>query len=296
MPSPHILVHLPYLSALADIGSFTLAAQHMNITQAAMSYQIKQLETKLDNTLVIRGSGSRLSLTSAGKALVCEYQHCAKRLSLVINSLNHTKGLGELRISASVDFGSLVMPKVLMILKQMAPALSVKLHVSDDVVDLTTSDWDMAIRSKNLDTIHLEDSPPLYSSPLYMVASPAYLAGTGAPKRPKDLLQHTLLIRGDSKHKSWSKVLKEHALEINQIDSTYALGSTIAIREAAREGLGLALLPEFMVKDYLDLGLLVPILASFTKTHHVDFHLARLQLPQLASHEKLLREVFSLYN
>jgi DNA-binding transcriptional LysR family regulator len=59
--TPHIIAHLPYLAALAETGSFTSAAAQMNITQAAMSYQIKALEEKLNALL----SSSTASLTSA---------------------------------------------------------------------------------------------------------------------------------------------------------------------------------------------------------------------------------------
>ncbi len=289
--SPHILVHLPYFAAVADTGSFTAAAAVMNITQAAMSYQIKQLETKLNTTLVIRNSGSFLSMTSAGQTLVTEYRQCAKRLGIVLDGLRHGDGLGELRLSAPLDLGSLLIPKVLVALKYIAPQLSVKLHVSDDIVDLSTSDWDMAIRSNSPQKTMKSDA--IYSCGLCLVGSPQYFTHTAKPERFNDLTDHTILIRDTAKHRSWSTLFAGEGLSIGQCPRTTSLGSTIAIREAAKEGLGLALLPEFVVEDYLATGQLVSCLSAFTKKQRLSFYLARLDLPQLDSYENILRQAFS---
>lgn len=283
--SPHVLSHLPYLAALAEAASFTGAASQMNITQAAMSYQIKSLEEKLNCTLVVRQSGSRLRLTAAGEQLTQEYLFCAKRLEMLLQQMNHEAGLGTLRISTPVDFGSLLMPKIIARIKNIAPRLNIELHTSDEVVDLSSSLWDMAIRS-----VALSDEKLLYSSKICLVCSDKYQIRYGAPKSIPDIKNHIVLLRKNSNHRTWSELLKAHSLNVDHFEETMTLGNTIALKEAAKEGLGIALLPEFVVlEDIVDkkLDVLLPV---HTKNMQANFYLSKIQTPQTQSYEKLLFE------
>lgn len=283
--SPHVLSHLPYLAALAEAASFTGAAGQMNITQAAMSYQIKSLEEKLNCTLVVRQSGSRLRLTAAGEQLTQEYLFCAKRLEMLLQQMNHEAGLGTLRISTPVDFGSLLMPKIIARIKNIAPRLNIELHTSDEVVDLSSSLWDMAIRS-----VALSDEKLIYSSKICLVCSDKYQVKYGAPKSISDIKNHIVLLRKNSKHRTWSELLKAQSLTVDHIEETMTLGNTIALKEAAKEGLGIALLPEFVVReDIIDKKLNV-LLPGHTKKMQANFYLSKIQTPQTQSYEKLLFE------
>jgi len=159
------------------------------------------------------------------------------------------------------------------------------------VIDLSTSDWDMAIRTNA--NRHVAESDPVYSCELCLVASPRYLAHRPAPKYVTELVDHVVLLREGNKHRNWSKLLEDEAIGVDQFGLVMSLGSTIAIREAAREGLGVALLPAFVVQEYLESGLLLSFLPLLTKKQKVNFYLARLELPQLRSYADLLRQAFS---
>ena len=284
-PSPHVIAHLPYFAALAETQSFTGAAAQMNITQAAMSYQIKSLEEKLNCTLVIRQSGSQLKLTNAGEVLINEFMYCAKRLGLVFDQLNHEAGGGILRISTPVDFGSLLMPKILSRLKDLAPKLIVELHTSDEVVDLSSSHWDMAIRStKNSDAV------PLYTSKVVLVASKKYKKQHGLPKDLTDIPNHTVLLRENSKHRTWASLLTPHDLPISCIQQKIILGNTIALKEAAKEGLGIALLPEFVVAEDIAERKLEILLKKETSALGSSFYLSKIDAVQMNTYEQILRK------
>jgi DNA-binding transcriptional LysR family regulator len=285
--TPHIIVHLPYLAALAETGSFTGAAAQMNITQAAMSYQIKALEEKLNCTLVMRQSGAQLKLTNSGELLMSEYRYCAKRLGIVLDQLNHGDGKGVLKISTPVDFGSLLMPKAMAKLKLLAPGLHIDLHTSDDNVDLATSKWDMAIRS------HVNgEQAPIYTSKICLVVSKAYKKRCGAPKNIHEVNQHTILIREQAKHRAWTALLAQHELTFDHIQDRMILGNTIALKEAAKEGLGIALLPEFVVREDIKDKKLDVLLPTFTASLASKFFLSKINAAQLQSYEELLRKVF----
>lgn len=285
--TPHIIAHLPYLAALAEAGSFTLAAQQMNITQAAMSYQIKALEEKLNCTLVIRQSGARLKLTSAGELLITEYLYCAKRLNMVLQQLNHGEGKGILKISTPVDFGSMLMPKAMAALKILAPDLHIDLHTSDDMIDLATSKWDMAIRSY-LNT----DQPPIYTSKICLVVSESYKKRCGIPKTIQDINKHTVLMRENANHRTWTTLLAQNDLSIDYIQDRMIMGNTLALKEAAKQGLGIALLPEFVVREDISEKKLAVLLPKITTTLSSNFYLSKINASQLQSYEQLLRQVF----
>lgn len=285
--TPYIIAHLPYLAALAEAGSFTLAAQHMNITQAAMSYQIKALEEKLNCTLVIRQSGAQLKFTSAGELLITEYLYCAKRLNMVLQQLNHGEGKGILKISTPVDFGSMLMPKAMAALKILAPDLHIDLHTSDDMVDLATSKWDMAIRSY-LNT----DQPPIYTSKICLVVSESYKKRCGIPKTIQDINKHTVLMRENANHRTWTTLLAQNDLSIDYIQDRMIMGNTLALKEAAKQGLGIALLPEFVVREDISEKKLAVLLPKITTTLSSNFFLSKINASQLQSYEQLLRRVF----
>lgn len=285
--TPHIIAHLPYLAALAEAGSFTLAAQQMNITQAAMSYQIKALEEKLNCTLVLRQSGAQLKLTSAGELLITEYLYCAKRLNMVLQQLNHGEGKGILKISTPVDFGSMLMPKAMAALKILAPDLHIDLHTSDDMVDLATSKWDMAIRSY-LNT----DQPPIYTSKICLVVSESYKKRCGIPKTIQDINKHTVLMRENANHRTWTTLLAQNDLSIDYIQDRMIMGNTLALKEAAKQGLGIALLPEFVVREDISEKKLAVLLSKITTTLSSNFYLSKINASQLQSYEQLLRRVF----
>lgn len=281
----HLVSHLPYLAAVYRHKSFTHAAASLFVSQTAISYQIKKLEGKLDCQLVIRQPGSRLRFTADGDALVKAYLHCEKLLSVAVEGLNHKEGQGILRLSTPVDFGSMVMPRVIAQVMQVAPKMKIELHSGDENVSLENGIWDMTIRSR-LKPL----KSALYSSPiLLVVGSEYYSTNDKEPKNLRDLCQHTILLRQNSNNKSWKKLVGHPA----SFSSTLTFGTTLGMREAARENLGVALLPEFVVKDELKSGELVQLLPRSTEKLNVYFDLMKIDAVQTNSYEALLRDAFT---
>ena len=285
-----IISHLPYLAEVARAHSFTKAAEAMHLTQSALSYQIKQLEEKTGTKLLLRQSGSQIILTSAGENLVNEYNHCAKRLSLALAQLDHQDMRGELRITAPVDFGSLLMPKIMAYIQEKAPNLRVDLHTSDSVIDLNASRWEMGIRVNAQSQVI--DPEPLLTANIQLVTSPGYLETRGTPTSLLSLSKHTILVRESSHYRSWSMLFEQHDITMDQLQNRIVLGNSFAIREAAKQGLGIAILPTFIVEEDLENQSLIPLLPD--KTQHITgtFYIARIDVPQLASYETLLRSAF----
>lgn len=289
---PHLLIHLPYLAQVARFNSFTKAAEALHVTQAAVSYQVKQLETKTGNRLVTRQSGGKTQLTEAGRLLVAEFNHCDKRLRLALEHLDFESNAGVLRITTPVDFGSVVMPKVLLHLQGSAPHLKVHCHTSDVSIDLEQSDWDMAISFLPHDS--REESSVVYRSALVIVASNAYLEQHGAATTAGELLNHQLLTRYGSSHRNWQAVFAGTS-DIGNARHLVSVGNTFALLEGAKQGLGIAVLPKFCVAEALAGGLLRVVCPQLLLPE-VRFCLRKIQAPQINHYEKLLRNALSELN
>lgn len=281
MKAHHLLGHLPYLAALYRSQSFTKAAASLHVSQTAMTYQIKQLETKLSCTVVMRQSGAKIRFTADGEALVKEYMVCEQRLDLAVQALQHSEGRGVLRLSTPVDFGSILMPKLLAMIEIMAPELVVELHSGDELVDLGHQRWDVAIRG-SIDPV--DDA--LFVSPISLLASRDYAEMHGLPASLDDLREHRVLVRQGSEGRSWSRLYQERP----RLTKLLMLGNTLGMREAAREGLGIALLPEFVAAQEISRGQLIKILPNATSNLNVHFCIQRIESQQTQSYEKLLRE------
>ena len=290
----HLISHLPFLAAVAQCGSFTRAAEQSNISQAAMSYQIRQLEQKLGVTLVIRQSGSRIQLTNAGKLLAEEYRACEKRLRMVLETIDPKKLKGVLRLTTPVDFGSLVMPQVLAVLQELAPLLKIELSATDELVDLANSHFDFSIRTQEIGA-GLEHEC-LTVSQKSVVASAAYLAKHGTPTAISDLIKHTLLTRSLIPNQSWQQLLSQHkqTIKFSDAEHTMVLGNIFALAEGAKASLGIAVLPNFVIADAIVKKEVQPILQQHYSPLETRFYLSSVKTQQSEPLKKLLLQALTV--
>lgn len=284
--SRHLIGHLPFLAAVARCQSFTVAAESLHVSQAAVSYQIRQLERKLGLLLVVRQSGSRIYLTSAGQTLVNEYLECEKRLQLTLENLGSDDPKGTLNMTVPVDFGSAVMPAVMVRLAQSAPQLQVNLHVSDDVVDMVSNQIDLAIRTNA--QIHGMKYALLARSRKHLVASRGYLKQFGTPCNIEELAEHRLLVRGTQSTFSWQQLLGQAGLSLEDMPQKTNLGNTFAMAEGVRQGLGMAILPRFILVSELRRGSVIPLLEQYSTPLVTDFYLIHLPAPQMGRFADLI--------
>lgn len=284
----HLIAHLPYFAAVAKYQSFTLAAESLFVSQAAVSYQIRQLEMKLDILLVVRQSGSRVYLSNAGKQLAAEYQACERRLEQTLQNLQPTKLAGRLRLTAPVDFASKVLPYVLKELQIQASDLKIELQVTDALVDVLADGFDFAIRTV-ASTERLQHEVVALARKS-IVASPSYLAQHPIPQCLNHLSTHTLLVRGLGQYFSWNQLLGTEGLSLTSDYPTLALGNTFALEEGAKAGLGLALLADFAIQEALQNGQLLRVLPERTQALSTTFYLSYFASPQA----EVLKQVLQL--
>ncbi|KGD78703.1 LysR substrate-binding domain-containing protein [Pantoea vagans] len=257
--------HLHWLTVLAEQGSFTRAAERLDVSKAAMSQKIKELE-KIAGVLLVQRTTRSVRLTSAGEKLVEELREPFARIEQSFFSVRDTAGpvRGLVRITAPVAFARQQLVPIIGEFLRDYPQVRLQLDVTDRIVSLSSEGFDLAIRhSDTLPETHV--ALPLCDTQTVLVASPAYLNQQGIPNTPQDLVQHNCLYypRGVESPR-WRFVTAADGEEVQvRIQGSFATNNSESIRDAALQGLGIAMLPDFSAREALAAGLLQQVLPEW---------------------------------
>jgi DNA-binding transcriptional LysR family regulator len=257
------LERMAIFARVVEDKSFSAAARNLNLSKSLVSKQVTQLEKSLGVRLLNRTTRA-LSVTDAGAVL---YEHCSRiveeleEAKLAVGRLQ-AEPRGLLRISAPVAFGRLHIATALPRFLDAYAELKIDMVTTDRFVDLAEEGYDLVIRIVD------QPAPNLVARQLApvtrrMVATPEYFARYGVPGSPTDLEKHNCLtytyfnpedpwrLRGPNGDIS---VRASGNLRVNDDD---------ALAEAVMKGLGLALLPTFIIGKELQAGRLRSVLAEY---------------------------------
>ncbi|MFM2478576.1 LysR substrate-binding domain-containing protein [Celerinatantimonas sp. MCCC 1A17872] len=258
-----------------DKGSFSQAADVLGVTPTMFSRYIRELEYSLGYKLINRTTRKQ-GLTRAGE---CYYAYCLKLIATAKEAkeaLHHLDDeiTGSIRISAPVVFGNRILaPLVAQFLLQY-PGVYIDMDLSDRRVDLIEENYQIAIRIGNV----LDDGVVAIALPSYqmvLAASPSYLNQHGIPTHPDDLTAHNCICFSQwhaSRFWKMSNNSKEYSVDIRP---RLVSNSGETIRQAALNGLGIALNSTLTLKDDIKAGRLIRVLADF-KVASRPMHLLRL--------------------
>ncbi len=233
--------------AVAQAGSFTHAADLLNLSQSAVSRQISALEDSLGVSLFHRHARG-LILTEQGDLLVKTVQDVFAKLNSVEDMLTETKDnpQGRLRVTTTVAFGSVWLTSRLKDFIHAYPKIEVSLRLDERDLDLAMREADVAIR------FHEPKEPDLIqrhlgSLKVMLFAAPEYLAARGTPKTFEDLAQHDVVIYGDGVQPFVSVNWIVDELERRNMTSNAVLrvNNIYGIYRAVKSGIGIAMLPEY---------------------------------------------------
>lgn len=265
MASPELnLNRLAVFVALVRAGSFTAAAEQLGTTKAMVSQHIAKLEEELGVTLLVR-STRRMALTEAGHFF---HEDCARVLAdaeAAVSRLGECRDtpLGTLRVAAAGDHGPAIVAPVLAEYASLHPQVSVELVVSDEIVDLIAERFDLAIRIGWLRDSSLR-AAQLSTFRQCLVASPAYLAKHGTPAAPDELAAHDWIslsvLSSPTRWTFTDAAGVEHAVRMRAVASA---NSTLATHAFVVAGLGLSVLPDYVVDADLASGRLVSVLDGY---------------------------------
>ncbi|WP_210114651.1 LysR family transcriptional regulator [Pseudoalteromonas sp. KS88] len=249
---------LELLLAVIEFGGFSAAADALNIQVARISRSVTKIEKALNTAILIRTT-RRVMLTDEGKKFIDAVTLGLKQIQNAESSLI-VKGKvlqGKLRVDAVSPFIFHQLTPHINAFTKAYPEIEIELNSNEGIVDLIEKRTDVAIRIGKLEdsTLHAR---ALGKSPLFVVASPKYIAQNGLPKTPDELKNHKLI--GFSNIKSLNQWPVKGLNNVNP-DMTASNGETI--RQLALSGSGITCLSGFMVNSDIAEGRLISLLEPY---------------------------------
>ncbi|MBW7962904.1 LysR family transcriptional regulator [Bradyrhizobium sp. BR 10261] len=251
--------------AVVEAGSFVAGGQSMGLSRSAAGKAVMRLEDRLATRLLNR-STRKLSVTSEGRVFYERGLQVIASIDQAEASVAKKSGTprGVLRLTAPDAFGRLVVLPLLQKYLLQWPGIQVEASFSDRVADLVEEGFDLAIRIGLTAPDTRLVSRVVASYEAILCAAPAYLAGRGEPRNIDDLAAHDgLIFSSRNQRQGWRFREAGGPWSRAQVRSRLRLDSGEALRDCALAGLGLVLLPDFLIKDDLRAGRLRRLLPGF---------------------------------
>lgn len=252
---------------VVETGSFTQAAQSLDVPNATVSKWVKALENHLGVKLLERTTRS-VTVTTDGAAYYERTRHLLSELDDVESTLGRAQASprGVLRIDTGGAVASGILIPALPAFRSRYPDIQVRLSVTDRTADLIAENIDCAIRNT-------ADDPDLVSHPIGALswttcASPAWLARHGTPKHPRDIVDRKMPVAGYfSASSGVTQPLRfqrgNERVTLEGVVNDVLVSDSSAQLATALAGMGLVHTLDFMVRPAIEQGTLVPILASW---------------------------------
>ena len=254
--------------AAASAGSFTQAGETLNMSQSAVSRQVSALENNLKIKLFHRHARG-LQLTEQGDLLFDTVAEVIGKLQtaemLLYDSKN--KPSGELRISATLGFGTVWLTQCLREFMELYPEIKIELLLNDEQVDISMREADVAIWALEPTQSDLIRRT-LFTMRFHAYASNSYIRRYGAPTSIDDLDKHRIISYSGKPAKhlaptSWLETAGRDGK--NPRDAVLRVNNVVAMKYAVRSGIGIAMLPDYLIdgeSDFIEVlsGLELPTL------------------------------------
>jgi DNA-binding transcriptional LysR family regulator len=235
--------------AVAEAGSFTRAGDILNLSQSAVSRQVSSLEESLQVPLFHRHARG-LMLTEQGEILFKTAREVLAKLNMaearIIESRERPKG--PLKITTTIAFGSIWLAPRLKEFLEDNPDIEVSLVLTDNELDLSMREADVAIRMTTPTQSDLVQRR-LMTLTYHVFAAPSYLQKHGMPRKPEDLDHHRLVVFGEDARPPVPNL--NWLLEAGRTDggrrrAFLKVNSTYGIFRAVQSGIGIAALPQYL--------------------------------------------------
>ena len=248
---------------LGEQRSFSAAARDLKVKQSTASKWVAELERQLGTALVERTTRS-LHLTDAGRRLHARARELIAAFEAMTEEVtqNREVPMGRVRLSAPVVFGRLFVAPALTEFVKRHPRIDLEIVLNDRYVNLVEEGIDLAVRvGVPADTT--ARGHKLAESRRFLVASPAYVRARGLPATPRALREHECLLHGDAKTAIWRFSRGGEQERPVPVKGRISANNSEIVLELARNGLGLALLADWLVRSDLSRGKLVRLLEEY---------------------------------
>jgi LysR family transcriptional regulator, glycine cleavage system transcriptional activator len=272
---------LKAFEAAARSQSFTRAAEELNVTQGAVSHQVKALESALGLKLFHR-ERQRLILTEAGRDYLAVVREAFDRIAVGTERILKRQESGVLTVSTSPDFAAKWLVNRLGRFAEQHPNVDLRVSATTHYVDFARDDVDIAIRHGDGNWPGL-DVKRLYSERLFPVCSPKLVAGRRRVTKVEDLLKFPLLRLEDAKN--WRRLFDAAGVKTAVGPGPVLNGGSMLI-DAAIDGHGIALARTALAAwDLINGRLVRPIDVSLptANTYWIGCPKAASNIPKIAT-------------
>ena len=250
-------------SAVVEASSFVGAADSLDMSKAAVSRYVSELEQRLGVRLLHRTT-RRLSLTPEGEVFLARCREIlssieASEVEITTRSVSVS---GLLKVSVPVSFGIRHMAPLWPDFLDLHPQLNLDVQLADRLIDLVDEGFDLAIRIARLEDSSLI-SRQIAATRLVLCAAPSYLERRGVPAHPSDLATHdvvgySLLATGDQ----WQFEGPDGSVSVKVRPRFWSNNGDSCIA-ACVQGAGIQLQPTFLIDEELRRGALVEVLPQY---------------------------------
>jgi len=246
--------------------SFSTAARELGLSRALVTKHVQALEEHLGARLLNRTTRS-LNLTEIGAEY---YDFCRRIIGEIEDEERSLRDLqkeprGSLRVLSPKSFASLHMSEAMAAFAQRYPDIRVTFVLDDSSlhsINLVSQGYDVAVRLSAIDDSSLV-ARKLATLKWVACASAAYLKQHGEPKTPRDLADHNCLTHMTlGPDRVWRFEDGKRPIDV-KVQGTFTANSVIALGHAARDGIGIAILPTYSVAEDLRRGRLKPVLTDY---------------------------------
>ncbi|WP_375058018.1 LysR family transcriptional regulator [Zobellella sp. DQSA1] len=256
----------------AETRSFSQAGRILGVSSSAVGKSVSRLEERLGVRLLHRSTRS-ITLTNEGALFLERCRRILCEIEAAELELSETRQAPRGRLSISLPLvGMLVMPALTAFMRRY-PDIELDVDFSDRLVNVIEEGFDVVMRTGEPTDSRLM-ARQVGSYRLQLVASPGYLADHGTPKVPEDLADHACLqhkFPSTGKLEPWPLKRVEGAPEW-EVPASMACNTSAALMDVALAGLGIACLPDFMVRQAIERGELVSVLDAHVE-HQGSFRL-----------------------
>lgn len=250
---------------IVEAGSFSLAAQRLDVPKSTVSRRISLLEASLGERLLQRTT-RKLVLTEFGASLLEHARKLADEVEAAAALAQHRQAApsGKLRISVPHDFANVGMTELIPRFSALYPAVTLELDLSPRRVDLVAEGFDIAIRMGDLPEDSTLAARRVAVEHMGLYAAPSYIAQRGLPEHPDDLLQHDLLciLSRSGGPAPWALQRGKVGWK-RELRARLTANSPELLARMACSGMGIAASSDLFVASYVEKGELVRVLPEW---------------------------------
>lgn len=250
------------LTLIGGYSSFRRAADELGLSPSTLSHQMRTLERELDIRLLHRTTRS-VSPTQAGARLIARMQPVLRDFVTALEAIDEERGRpsGELRINVSEIAGRVLLESVVPTFLERYPEMTLDLVTNGELVDIVETGFDAGVRLAESVPQDMIAVPLGGDTRFVSVASPSYVARHGQPETPEDLHLHACIRQRmpSGKRYRWEFARRGQEMVVD-VPGSLTLDHPGLMAEAAARGLGIAYLPEYVVREWLKRGELALVL------------------------------------